>query len=128
LLALTEPGMIIVADGIPADDMRVLTDGFAARVIALDAPGATRAAAVVTGAERVPLAEGVAAGALLFRTDRSEAFVESAVQAVRANGRVVAAAGVRESATIRVVARDAGVLVGERADREPPVRLQRRPG
>jgi hypothetical protein len=125
-LSLMEPGLIVIADGVPVEAAGLLRDEFGARVIVLDATLPFRAAAVINGATRIPLAAGLAAGAAFLRAGRDDGFLESAVRVVRPGGRVVALNGVREPDAVRVIARDAHVWVGERESAAAPIPLRRR--
>jgi len=91
LLALAEPGRLVLTDGASSQVIAELTDVFGAIVVALDTPVGTRASAQLNGAETVPLAAGAARGALLLRPSRSTAFIESVVRALAGGGRMVGA-------------------------------------
>jgi len=79
------------------------------------------AAAVIRTRDVVPFAPGSAQGVALHTT--SALLVDSAVQAVRAGGRVVGAASLAMPATVTELTRDAEMWIAERnavPDRYPP--------
>lgn len=114
LLALTEPGKLLIVDGASVVLTAALVSEFGAIVVALDAPRDSRASAVINGAERVPLAPAAANGVLLLRPSRSEAFVASAARALAPGGRMAGALAVNVPAGVRERARDDRMWVGER--------------
>lgn len=125
LLDLAEPGRLVLSDGAPASLVAALTDEFGAMVVALDAPPGVRAAAVLNGAESVPVAGGAARAVLLLRPARSDAFIASAARALAPGGRLAAAAAMAAPHDVRVMARDASLWVGERESVTAPVALRR---
>jgi len=125
LLALSEPGRIVVVDGAPAELIAALVNEFGAIVVALDAPLNARAHAGIDGAERVPLAPGAARAVLLLRSARGDDFVTSAVRALAPGGRMVGATAVNTPPDVRELARDERFWVGERERVTAPVPLRR---
>ena len=125
LLALTEPGTLVLVDGAPSALTAALVDEFGAMVVALDAPRDSRASAVMNGAERVPLAVGAARGVLLLRSSRDASFVASAARALAPGGRMIGAPGVLMPGDVRELARDERLWVGERERVTAPVPLRR---
>jgi uncharacterized protein YbaR (Trm112 family) len=124
LLNLTAPG-IVIADGASAEMIRILVSSYEASVVALD-DESPDASALLTGAQRVPLAPGVATGALLFRQRRTAAFIASVASAVAPWGRVIAAHGVAADARLREIARDESVAVLAREPDAVRVELTKR--
>jgi hypothetical protein len=125
LLALSEPGRVVVVDGASPELVAALVDQFGATVVALDARPGTHAAAEISGAERVPLAPGAARAVLMLRPSREELFVTSAVRALAPGGRMVGAAAVKTPSDVRELARDERLWVGERERVTAPVPLRR---
>jgi hypothetical protein len=123
-LDLTAPGIVIV-DGVPGDVTSILSASYEAAVVAMDDKAGTPAAAI-HGAQRVPLAPAVAAGALLFRQGRSADFVASLVNAVVPGGRVVAIRNVVADGRLREIAHDEHVSVFVREPDAVRVELARR--
>lgn len=124
LLDLTEPDALVVVDGLSLETAAELATGFRARVVVLDDAALPWAAAVIVGAERVPLGAGAAAGAVLARAHRSDPFIDSVIRAVREGGRVVGVGPFAARGDLVHLARDGTLWAAERA--QPRVGLTRR--
>jgi hypothetical protein len=127
LLTLTDPGAIVIADGLTDETVDVLGSRYGAQLIVMDGASRGAVAAPIDGAMRAPIAAGVARGAALFRSTRSAEFIESVVDALEGSGRIVAATGIAASPRISVLVRDDTMWVGERVAAPVPITPRRRP-
>ncbi|HKS06368.1 MAG TPA: hypothetical protein VJR92_08660 [Gemmatimonadaceae bacterium] len=125
LLDLTEPGRLIIVDGVSAETCAALARDYGAMIVALDPPESGSYAAVIEGATHAPVSAGVARGAVLMRAVRDAAFNESIVRAVGPRGRIVGAPDVRIPRDVTEMARDDRLWVGARDDVSAPVSLRR---
>lgn len=126
LLSLTEPGVLIVTDGLPGDAVSHLSGTYGAQIVALDDASVRDAAAIIVGAERIPVSSGVLRGAVLLRAARDTDFLASIVRALGPGARVVAADAIPVHSGLSELARDGGVWVGSRVAEPVPVELRRR--
>ena len=125
LLDLTEPGRIIIADGLAGGACTALARDYGALVLTLDPADDGAYAAVVDGAQRVPLAAHAARGAVLMRVERSAAFAESVVRGLAPRSRMVASLVVPVPSGVNEMARDDMLWVGACEDVSAPVALRR---
>lgn len=123
-LGLTDP-QLVVTDGVPAQVVESLVREFGAMVVALDADVAPTTATVLDGAPIVPLADGIASGAVLLRS-RDAAFVASAVRSMAPEGRLVGIVALELPAGVREIARNNELWVAVREIPMVPVELLRR--
>jgi hypothetical protein len=116
LLGLAEPSGTVLLAGDWANDARALRDIADVQVIALDPPEGLEMGDGVSGvrAARVPLAPASLRAVALDAAHASPPLVDSAVRALRAEGRLVAPASLAVPAGIKELARDAQWWVGER--------------
>lgn len=126
-LSLTEPDVMVLADGLPSTVSAALVSDYAARIIEFDGDAGPHVAAPIHGAARVPLPRGAAGAAVLLRTGRDPAFTASVVQALRARGRCVGAIDTDLPDGLSELARDAQCWVAERDADPARVTLQRAP-
>ena len=123
-LGLTDP-QLVVTDGVPAQIVEALVREFGAVVVALDADVAPTTATVLDGAAIVPLADGIASGAVLLRS-RDAAFVASAVRSIAPEGRLVGSTALDLPAGVSEIARNDVLWVAAREVSVVPVELLRR--
>jgi hypothetical protein len=124
LLGLTEP-KLVVADGLSDDLVVSLVREFGATVVAIDSDVSPESASVIEGPALVPLAEGIANGAVLLRP-REPAFVDSVVRAIAPDGRLLASVSLQLPAGVREMARNDDLWLAEREATVVPVTLRRR--
>jgi uncharacterized protein YbaR (Trm112 family) len=125
LLDLTEPGRLVIVDGLADDACAALARDYGALVIALDPRERGPHAAVIEGASQAPVSAGAARGAVLMRTERDVAFIDSVVRTVAARGRVVGGTAVSVPSAVTEMARDERLWVGARDEVSAPVALRR---
>jgi hypothetical protein len=126
LLGLTEPGAVVIFDGANEELIAALAAEFGARVVALDAATPSAASVVLEGAARMPLAANIAAGAVLLRSTRDDAFADSVVRAIAPRGRVIGRDDRPVMRGLRELARGDGLRVAERVAEVSTVPLRRR--
>lgn len=124
-LGLTEPGALVVTDGVTSDAECALADEYGAQIVAIDPFAGSRAPVIIRRPPAVPLAARSARGAVLLRADRDERFVASAVLSLAPGGRLVAASAIRATGVVEL-ARESSLWVGERERTSDPVPLRRR--
>ena len=130
LLALAEPGGTAVLAGGWAAQAEALGALVETRLLLVNPPAGTFSSggddptSVLRTRDRLPLGPASVRGVALDETTGGAGFLESAVRALRAGGRLVAPAAVPVPAGVTELARDETLWVAERAVAEsPPVRL-----
>jgi hypothetical protein len=126
-LDLSSPGGFAVLAGSWADDAIALGEITEVRSLAVNptmAIGKHEGTSVLRTQRRFPLAAGSMRGIALDRETSNESFVDSAVHALRAGGRLIAPVRVPVPPEIRELARDDEIWVGVReAAVSRPVKL-----
>lgn len=131
LLALGEPGGIVLLGGAHARHAEALEDEVQVMTLQLNAPAALRRVGRYPSALRavdgIPVASGSLRGVWLDRGTATPGMLAAAARALRTGGRLVAPADAPLPAGVRELARDAHEWVAEgEGGVSPPVALRRR--
>lgn len=131
LLALGEPGGIVLLGGDHARHAEALEDEGQVTTLQLNAPAALRRAgrypSALRAADGIPVASGALRGAWLDRGTATSGILAAAARALRKGGRLVAPADAPLPAGVRELARDAHEWVAEgEGGVSLPVTLRRR--
>jgi hypothetical protein len=123
-LSLTEPATIAI-DGDVTADLAPLSTVYGATIVALDPSFAIDDATIIAGAPRVPFNASLR-GVILARAGRNAAFIDSAVNALAQDGRVLLRADVPMHSGLAELARDNDWRVAEKIATASLVGIQRR--
>jgi hypothetical protein len=117
LLDLSSPGGFVVLAGSWAADAIALGELTEVRALVVNPAvtlGENEWTSVLETRDRLPLAAASARGIALDAGTIADAFVDSAIQALRSGGRLVAPLALQVPSDVRELARDSGVWVGVR--------------